>query len=200
MRNWLNKFQRCPGCGNFMIHLAIKNAIKELNIPKHKVVVVSGIGCSGKMSQYIDGYGAETLHGRSVPFATGLKLANPDLTVIAYGGDGDGYGIWLWHLLHAARRDTNITYIVADNENYALTTGQASPTTPINIPTKSTPAGNQITPFNPIELVKAAGCRNVVDAVDKDIKSLTQAIVWAIQHQWFSHIHVNQACPTWRRW
>ena len=93
MRSGLNKFQRCPGCGNYMIHLAIKNAIKELNIPKHKVVVVSGIGCSGKMSQYIDSYGAETLHGRSVPFATGLKLANPDLTVIAYGGDGDGYGI-----------------------------------------------------------------------------------------------------------
>ena len=183
-----------------MIHLAIKNAIKELNIPKHKVVVVSGIGCSGKMSQYIDSYGAETLHGRSVPFATGLKLANPDLTVIAYGGDGDGYGIWLGHLLHAARRDTNITYIVADNENYALTTGQASPTTPINIPTKSTPAGNTVTPFNPIELVKAAGCRNVVDAVDKDIKGLTESIKNAIQHQGFSHIHVNQACPTWRRW
>ncbi len=200
MRSGLNKFQRCPGCGNFMIHLAIKNALKELNIPKHKVVIVSGIGCSGKMSQYLDGYGAETLHGRSVPFATGIKLANPDLTVIAYGGDGDGYGIWLWHLLHAARRDTNITYIVADNENYALTTGQASPTTPLNISTKSTPAGNQITPFNPIELVKAAGCRNIVDAIDKDIKNLTQAIVWAIQHQWFSHIHVNQACPTWRRW
>lgn len=200
MRSGLNKFQRCPGCGNFMIHLAIKNAIKELNIPKHKVMVITGIGCSGKMSQYLDGYGAETLHGRSVPFATGVKLANPDLTVIAYGGDGDGYGIWLGHLLHAARRDTNITYIVADNENYALTTGQASPTTPVNIPTKSTPAGNTITPFNPIELVKAAGCRNVVDAIDKDIKGLTEAIKWAIQHQGFSHIHVNQACPTWRRW
>lgn len=200
MRSGLNKIQRCPGCGNFLIHLAIKNALKELNIPKHKVVVVSGVGCSGKMSQYVDWYGAETLHGRSVPFATGLKLGNPDLTVIAYGGDGDGYGIWLWHLLHAARRDTNITYIVADNENYALTTGQASPTTPINIPTRSTPAGNTITPFNPIELVKAAGCSHVVDAVDKDIKGLTQAIVSAIQHQWFSHIHVNQACPTWRRW
>jgi len=200
MRSGLNKFQRCPGCGNFMIHLAIKNAIKELNIPKHKVVIVSGIGCSGKMSQYIDWYWSETLHGRSVPFATWLKLANPDLTVIAYWWDWDWYGIWLWHLLHAARRDTNITYIVADNENYALTTGQASPTTPVNIPTKSTPTGNTITPFNPIELVKSAWCRNVVDAIDKDIKWLTQAVVNAIQHQWFSHIHVNQACPTWRRW
>lgn len=183
-----------------MIHLAIKNAIKELNIPKHKLVVVTWIWCSGKMSQYLDWYGAETLHGRSVPFATWLKLANPDLTVIAFWWDWDGYGIWLWHLLHAARRDTNITYIIADNQNYALTTGQASPTTPVNIPTKSTPAGNQTTPFNPIELVKAAGCRNVVDAVDKDIKGLTESIKNAIQHQWFSHIHVNQACPTWRRW
>ncbi len=200
MRNWLNKIQRCPWCGNFLIHLAIKNAIKELNIPKHKVIVVSGIGCSGKMSQYIDGYGAETLHGRSVPFATWLKLANPDLTVIAFWGDWDGYGIWLWHLLHAARRNTNITYIVADNQNYALTTAQASPTTPLNIKTKSTPEWNTIAPFDPIELVKAAGCQDVVDAVDKDIKGLTESIKNAIQYQWFSHIHVNQACPTWKRW
>lgn len=200
MRNWLNKIQRCPGCGNFLIHLAIKNAIKELNIPKHNVVVVSGIWCSGKMSQYIDGYGAETLHGRGVPFATWLKLANPNLTVIVYGGDGDGYGIWLNHLLHAARRDINITYIVADNENYALTTGQASPTTPLDIQTKSTPEGNHTTPFNPIELVKAAWCNHVIDAVDKDIKWLTQAIVDSINNDGFSHIHVNQACPSWRRW
>lgn len=163
-------------------------------------MIVSGIGCSGKMSQYIDWYGAETLHGRGVPFATWVKLANPDLTVIAYGGDWDGYGIWLWHLLHAARRNIDITYIIADNENYALTTGQASPTTPLDIQTKSTPTGNHTAPFNPIELVKAAWCWHVIDAVDKDIKWLTQAIIDSIQHPWFSHIHVNQACPTWRKW
>jgi len=87
MRTNLTKIQRCPGCGNFLISAAIKNAIKQLNIPKHKVVVVSGIGCSSKLSQYIDSYGCESLHGRELPFATGTKLANPDLTVIVYSGD-----------------------------------------------------------------------------------------------------------------
>jgi len=91
------------------------------------------------MSQYIDSYGCETLHGRSLPFAVGVKLANPGLTVIAYGGDGDGYGIGLGHFMNTCRKDINVTYIVADNQNYALTTGQASPTTPLGIKTKSTP-------------------------------------------------------------
>lgn len=141
-----------------MINVALKNALKQLQIPKHKVVIVSGIGCAGKTSQYIDGYGAETLHGRGLPFATGVKLANPDLTVIVYGGDGDGYGIGLGHFLHSCRKNINLTYIVANNENYGLTTGQASPTTPLHIKTRSTPEGNQLLPFDPNALAKAAGC------------------------------------------
>ena len=128
------------------------------------------------MSQYLDGYASETLHGRSVPFATGLKMANPEMTVIAYGGDGDGYGIGLGHLLHAARRNVDMLYIVADNENYALTTGQASPTTPEHIKTRSTPEGNLVRPFDPIKLVDAAGCGFNRTIVDKDIKGLTEAI------------------------
>lgn len=199
MRAGLTKIQRCPGCWNFLINVAIKNALKQLNIPKHKVVIVSGIGCSGKTSQYIDGYGAETLHGRAVPFATGIKLANPDLTVIIYGGDGDGYGIGLGHLLHACRRDINLTYIVANNENYGLTTGQASPTTPLHIKTRSTPEWNQTLPFDPNALSKAAGCAYSVHVIDKDLPLLTQAIVDGITHQGFSHIDVDQACPTWRK-
>lgn len=114
-----------------MIHLAIKNALKELNIAKENVVVVSGIGCSGKMSQYLDGYGAETLHGRALPFATGVKMSNEKLTVIGISGDGDAYGIGLGHFLHSCRRDVDLLYVVANNENYGLTTGQASPTTPL---------------------------------------------------------------------
>ncbi len=133
MRTNLNKFQRCPGCGNFMIHLAIKQALQELNIPKNETVVITWIWCSSKMSQYIDWYGCETLHGRGVPFAIWVKLSNPKLTVISYSWDGDTYGIWLWHLLHAARRNINIVHITWDNQNYALTTGQASPTTPLNM-------------------------------------------------------------------
>ena len=111
--------------------MAVKNAFKELEIPSHERVVVSGVGCSGKASQYVDGYAAETLHGRAVPFATGVKLANPDLTVVIMGGDGDGYGIGMGHFIHACRRDLDMVYLVFDNENYALTTGQASPTTPL---------------------------------------------------------------------
>jgi len=200
MRTNLNKIQRCPGCGNFLIMAAIKNAIKELNIPKHKLVVLSWIGCASKMSQYIDSYGCETLHGRSLPFATGVKMANPDLTVIAYGGDGDGYGIGLWHFLSSCRRDINVTYIVADNENYALTTGQASPTTPLDTKTKSTPEWNHIRPMDPIAMAKAAWCNFSIQAQDKDLMGLTKTIVEAIKHQWFSHINVNQACPSRRKW
>jgi 2-oxoglutarate ferredoxin oxidoreductase subunit beta len=157
MRTQLNKFQRCPGCGNFLIHLALKQALSELEIPAHKTVFITGIGCGAKMSQYTNCYGAETLHGRAIPFATGVKLANPELTVISLSGDGDSYGIGLGHLLHAARRNTPILHITCDNENYALTTGQASPTTPEYAITKSTPQGNQIPPFHPIGLVESAG-------------------------------------------
>ncbi len=199
MRTNLTKIQRCPGCGNFLIMAAIKAALKELNIPKHKVVVLSGIGCASKMPQYIDSYGCETLHGRSLPFATGVKMANPDLTVIAYGGDGDGYGIGLGHFLAACRRDINLTYIVANNQNYGLTTGQASPTTPLHVKTKSTPEGNEITPFDPVAMAKAAGCKFSFTHQDKDIAGLTKLIVDAIQHQGFSHIDVDQQCPSWRK-
>ncbi len=198
MRSWLTKIQWCPWCGDFLIQAAIKSAIKQLNIPKHKVVIVSGIGCSGKTSQYIDGYGAETLHGRAVPFATGIKLANPDLTVIVSWGDGDGYGIGLGHFLHSCRRNIDLTYIVHNNENYGLTTGQASPTTPLHVKTSSTPEGNPNLPFDPVGLARSAGCGYSVHVIDKDLALLTQAIVDAIKHQWFSHIDVDQACPTYR--
>ena len=154
MRNNLNKFQRCPGCGDYMTHLAIKKALDELKVPVENRVIVTGIGCSGKMSQYLDGYAAETLHGRALPFATGVKLANPDLTVVLYLGDGDCYGIGGNHLIHAARRNTNVLLVVGNNENYGLTTGQASPTTPLGIKTSSTPDGNIIKPFEPAALLK----------------------------------------------
>jgi len=200
MRNWLNKFQRCPGCGDFMIHLAIKNALKELNIAKENVVVVSGIGCSGKMSQYLDGYGAETLHGRALPFATGVKMSNEKLTVIGISGDGDAYGIGLGHFLHSCRRDVDLLYVVANNENYGLTTGQASPTTPLWIKTKSTPDGNTFQPFHPNVLAKSAGCRYSEQASSSDVKWLTQVLKDGILHKGFAHVDVAQACPSWKKW
>ena len=200
MRTNLNKIQRCPGCGNFLIHLALKQALAELKIPTHKTVIVTGIGCNSKMSQYMEGYGAETLHGRGIPFATGVKLANPDWTVISVSGDGDSYGIGLGHLLHAARRNLPFVHITCDNENYALTTGQASATTPLWAKTKSTPEGNTIPPLYPVHLVETAGCSFVKTVVDKDLKTLKETIMQAIQHEGFAHINVQQACPSWKRW
>lgn len=200
MRTNLNKIQRCPGCGNFLIHIALKQALQELGIPKHKTVVVTGIGCNSKMNQYMEGYGAETLHGRGIPFATGVKLVNPELTVISVSGDGDSYGIGVGHLIHAARRNIPILHITCDNENYALTTGQASATTPLGVKTKSTPEGNQISPLHPVNLASTAGCGFVKSVIDKDLKTMKETIMQAIQHPGFSHINIQQTCPTRKRW
>ena len=200
MRSWLTNIQWCPGCGDFLIIMAIKNAFKELGIPSHKRVVVSWVGCSGKASQYIDGYAAETLHGRTLPFATGIKMVDPSLTVVAVWGDGDGYGIGMWHFIHSCRRDMDITYIVFNNENYALTTWQASPTTPVGAKTKTTPLGNLIAPIDAVELAKQAGCRHAVHAQDTKFADLKEAIKAAIQHKGFSLVDVTQACPSYKRW
>ncbi len=199
MRHKLNKMQRCPGCGDFFIHIALRQALKELDIPLHKVVLITGIGCNSKMSQYLEGYGLETLHGRGIPFATGVKLANPDLTVISLSGDGDSYGIGIGHLIHAARRDIPILHITADNENYALTTGQASATTSLGAKTKSTPAGNELPPLHPLKLLEATGCNFLRHVVDKEVKVVKETIMEAIQHPGFSHINIEQACPSWKR-
>lgn len=120
--------------------------------------------------------------------------------MISVSGDGDTYGIGLGHLLNAARRDINIVHITCDNENYALTTGQASPTTPEEIKTKSTPQGNPTRPLDPIALLKAVGCESVTSVEDKDIKLLKETIMEAIQHQGFSHVNVQQTCPSWKKW
>lgn len=200
MRDWLTDIQRCPWCGNFMIQRALKEAIKELGIPTEELVIVSGIWCSGKMSQYIDWYAAETLHGRAVPFALWVKLANPKLHVIVYWWDWDWYWIGLWHLLHACRRDINITYIVADNQNYALTTGQTSPTTPLDIHTSSDPAWNHTPPFHPIDLVAATWCRFNKTVSDKNLPEMKKILVDAIKFDWFAHINIQQWCPSYKLW
>ena len=200
MRSWLNNIQWCPGCGDTLIIWAIKKAFAELEIESHNRVVVSWVGCSWKASQYIDGYAAETLHGRAIPFATGIKMVNPDLTVLVAWGDWDGYGIWLGHFLHACKRDLDITYIVFDNENYALTTGQASPTTPVWAKTKTTPDGNTSEPFHPIELAKKAGCKFAKVADSIKFAEMVETIKEAILHKWFSLVNIHQACPSFKRW
>lgn len=200
MRHKLNEIQWCPGCWDFLILMAVRNAFKHLDIPSKDRVVVTGIGCSWKISQYIDGYAAETLHGRAIPFATGVKLANSKLTVVVIGWDGDGYGIGLGHFLHACRRNLDLVYIVCNNENYGLTTGQASPTTPLWAKTKTTPTGSTLAPFDPQELAKHAGAWFTERAKSSDFKWLTALIERAIEHPWFAHIDVLQDCPSFRKW
>src|SRR2546430_14332862 len=140
----------CPGCGDFGVLNALQNACAELKIAPHRLMVVSGIGCSSNLPGFFRSYGVHSLHGRALPFATGAKLGNHELTVIATGGDGDGYGIGLNHFTHTARRNIDITYIVMDNQIYGLTTGQISPSSRLGMKTKSTPFGSVETPINPL--------------------------------------------------
>lgn len=200
MRTGLGNIQWCPGCWDTIIIWAIKKAFIELWIDSHNRVIVSWVWCSWKASQYIDWYGAETLHGRTLPFATWIKLANPDLIVMAVWGDGDWYGIWMGHFIHACKRDLDITYIVFNNENYALTTWQSSPTTPIWAKTKTSPDWHKIEPFDPVKLAIDAWCKFAKSISQDDFKGMIENIKEAIKHKWFSFLDIKQACPSFKRW
>lgn len=189
-----HKNQWCPGCGNFGILLSIKKALVKLKLDPKDVVVVSGIGCSGKEPHYIKTYGIETLHGRSLPVATGVKLANTALHVIVVGGDGDGYGIGMGHFVHAMRRNINLTYIVHNNEVYGLTKGQTSPTAPKGTKSVSTPQGSIETAVNPLVMSLAGGSTFVAKGFAGDIEHLSEIIAKGIAHRGFSHIDVAQPC------
>ena len=186
----------CPGCGDFGVLKSLKEAIVELRIPPHKVLVVSGIGCSSNLPGFIRAYGVHSLHGRAVPVATGAALANHDLHVVAVGGDGDGFGIGIGHFIHAMRRNLNLTYIVMDNEIYGLTTGQASPTTTEGHKTKSTPRGNVEKPVQPLALAIASGATYVARGFSGEQKQLTKLVTGAIAHRGFSLVDVFSPCVT----
>lgn len=193
------KPQWCPGCGNFSLHMALKSALADLGIPREKTVMVTGIGCSGKSCHYINTYGFESLHGRSLTVASGVKLANHDLTVIAEGGDGDGYGIGSAHFLHSFRRNIDMTYIVHDNAVYGLTTGQAAPTAQKGMKTKSTPHGNLENPFNPISVAIAAGGTFVARVFAGDMAHMKDVFKQAVQHKGFALVDVFQPCVTFNK-
>src|SRR3989344_5947277 len=186
----------CPGCGNFGILMAVKQAMAEAGIKNHEAVVVSGIGCSDKYNQYINTYGFESIHGRILPVAMGIRLANHKLKVIAIGGDGDGYGIGMCHFIHAMRRNLDITYIVCDNQIYGLTTGQTSPTSDKGFKTKSTPEGNIEMPINPLVLALSSGATYIARGFAGDVPHLKNLIIEGIKHKGFSLIDVFQPCVT----
>ena len=145
----------CPGCGDFGIVNSIQMALSELQIPRHKAAIFSGIGCSGKTSHFINVNGIHTLHGRVLTFAQGAKIANPEMTIVAAGGDGDGLGIGVGHFVAAGRRNVDMTYIIFNNGVYGLTKGQASPTLKLGEKTKSLPSPNTNSNVNPIGLAVA---------------------------------------------
>jgi 2-oxoglutarate ferredoxin oxidoreductase subunit beta len=189
----------CPGCGDFGVLAAVQKALVELQIPKHEVATISGIGCSSNFPGFIETYGMHTLHGRSLPVATGMKLANHAMTVLVTGGDGDGFGIGCNHFVHTIRRNVDLTYIVMDNQIYGLTTGQTSPTSRVGMKTKSMPYGNIENPLNPIALALAAGATFVARGFSGEQKHLTELIKRGIEHKGFSFIDVFSPCVTYNR-
>ena len=186
----------CPGCGDFGIVNAIQMALAEMNIPRHKAAIFSGIGCSGKTSHFINTFGVHTLHGRVMTFAQGAAIANPEMTIIAAGGDGDGLGIGAGHFVAAGRRNVNMTYIIFDNGVYGLTKGQASPTLRLGEKTKSLPSPNTNYNVNPIGLAVASGFTFVARGYSYDVRQLKDLIVAAVKHKGLSFLDVLQPCPT----
>ncbi|MBP2240208.1 2-oxoglutarate ferredoxin oxidoreductase subunit beta [Cytobacillus eiseniae] len=189
----------CPGCGDFSVQAAIQRAAANVGLEPENLAVISGIGCSGRISGYINSYGLHGIHGRSLPIATGVKMANRDLTVIASGGDGDGYAIGMSHTIHAIRRNVNITYIVMDNQIYGLTKGQTSPRSATGFKTKSTPEGSIEQAIAPMEMALTAGATFVAQSFSTDLKDLTALIEAGINHDGFSLINVFSPCVTYNK-
>ncbi len=189
----------CAGCGDFGVLSSLVKALISLDIAPKNTVTVSGIGCSSNLPGFIRTFGVHSLHGRSLPVASGVKLANPNLTVVATGGDGDGYGIGLGHFIHTARRNLDITYIVMNNQIYGLTAGQISPTSLKGHVTKTTPKGSLEEPINPLALAMAGGATFVARGFSGDPGHLTSLIAQAISHKGFALVDIFSPCVTFNK-
>jgi 2-oxoglutarate ferredoxin oxidoreductase subunit beta len=189
----------CSGCGDYGILAAVKNALAELEIPPHRALIVSGIGCGSKLPHYMRVNGFHGIHGRALPIATAAKLANHALTVLVVAGDGDSYGIGGNHFLHACRRNPDITHLVEDNRIYGLTKGQYSPTSEQGSLTVTSPEGSVELGFNPLAVAIAAGASFVARGYVGDLKHLTSLIVRGVQHKGYALIDILQPCVTFNR-
>jgi 2-oxoglutarate ferredoxin oxidoreductase subunit beta len=186
----------CPGCGDFGVLNALLKALTDLELDPSHVAIASGIGCSGRFPAFVNAYGFHGVHGRVLPLATGIKMANPELIVFAVGGDGDAFSIGAGHLPHAARRNVDITYVVMDNEIYGLTKGQPSPTSPMGMEKKAAPYGTYDIPLNPIAMVLSYGATFVARGFSSQPRDLTELIKRGIQHPGFAFIQVISPCVT----
>ena len=185
----------CPGCGDYSVLATFQSMIATLGIKRENSVIVSGIGCSSRFPYYVDSYGMHSIHGRAPAIATGVAVTRPDLNVWVVTGDGDALSIGGNHLMHALRRNVNITILLFNNRIYGLTKGQYSPTSELGTVTKSTPYGSLDTPFNPISLALGAEASFVARAIDSDRKGLTEVLTAATQHRGASLVEIYQNCP-----
>jgi 2-oxoglutarate ferredoxin oxidoreductase subunit beta len=184
----------CPGCGDYAILAALQSFMPELEVPKEKIVFVSGIGCAARFPYYMETYGIHSIHGRAPAIATGLATSRPDLSVWVVTGDGDSLSIGGNHLIHALRRNVNIKILMFNNEIYGLTKGQYSPTSPLGTRTKSTPMGSLDWPFNPLSLAIGAEASFVARAIDTDRAHLTDVLRAAAAHRGSSFVEIFQNC------
>ncbi|WP_219107565.1 2-oxoacid:ferredoxin oxidoreductase subunit beta [Austwickia sp. TVS 96-490-7B] len=185
----------CPGCGDYAILAAFQSFLPELQIRRENIAIVSGIGCSSRFPYYVESYGMHSIHGRAPAIATGLATARPDLSVWVVTGDGDALSIGGNHLIHALRRNVNMTILLFNNRIYGLTKGQYSPTSPAGLVTKSSPAGAVDTPFNPIAVALGAGGTFVARTMASDKAHLTNVLRAAAAHRGTSFVEIYQNCP-----
>ncbi len=185
----------CPGCGDYAVLAAFQSLMPQLGIRRENTVIISGIGCSSRFPYYVDSYGMHSIHGRAPAIATGVAMARPDLAVWVVTGDGDALSIGGNHLIHALRRNVNITIMLFNNRIYGLTKGQYSPTSEVGKVTKSTPAGSIDAPFDPLTLSIGAGATFVARTIDSDRKHLTEVLTAAINHRGASIVEIYQNCP-----
>lgn len=186
----------CPGCGDYGVVTALYRALANIGRPPHEIAFISGIGCSSRIPGYTTAYGFNTVHGRALPIAQGIKMANPELLVLVAGGDGDGFSIGGGHVAHAIRRNLDLTYIVMDNQIYGLTKGQLSPTSPKGTVTASSLYGSIEEPVNPLLYVLAYGAGFVAQGVPADMDGLSKLIEEAIRYPGFAFVNIQSPCVT----
>src|SRR5512143_1508711 len=186
----------CPGCGDFGVVQAIYRALAAVGRKPHEIAFISGIGCSSRIPGYTTAYGFNSVHGRALPIAQGIKIANPDLLVLAAGGDGDGFSIGGGHVAHAVRRNMDLTYIVMDNQIYGLTKGQLSPTSPRGLKTSSSALGSLEAPVNPLLYVLGYGASFVAQGTPADMQGLAAVIEEGIRYPGFAFVNVQSPCVT----